>query len=624
MADYNININAKDNASGSIGKISGGLGGLTGSANKFKVAMGAAGAAFAALGAVKIVGDKITAMDDLAKSARSAGAAMSGEAFEGFQVMKQAMNEAGIDAATFDRAMLQTTSRLKAGTEGQKSFAAVTDKLGDSILDLNGNLKSGPDLLQEMMNALNEGKITTEDFAKVVGGRAGPLIQQQFASMNESAEDLQATLDDVSQNTNIIPLEAAEQAEAFNDNIGRLKEGLGQMMTDAITPLMPMLLDLSENILANMPAIIEKVQTAISNLQPVFELIGTLLTEVIVPILTKVFEYLGFIAEAIAPLVDSALPLLKEGFQFIVDVITSAYEIMKSVYEIALPALQAGFEGLKSIVDAVVGVFQKAVDTLGAIKQKAIELKDATVGAFGNMKDGVVNKANGMYNGVKDGASSMYNYLVGNSVFPDLRDAVIASFKDMKVGSVSEMQTMTTQVNQSAMQGAQTFEDVFASTLGNALQTGKLDLGGFANFFQNKLGSMAQGAGGFGGILGKVFGGGMFGGGGGGGGIGGLLGGLFGGGGGGGLGSLFGGFFANGGTLGAGKFGIAGENGPEIIHGPAGVTPMNQMSGNAPAVNITIQAIDTQSGTEFLLNNKKAVEGIIQNAYNRRGKQGIY
>ena len=43
-----------------------------------------------------------------------------------------------------------------------------------------------------------------------------------------------------------------------------------------------------------------------------------------------------------------------------------------------------------------------------------------------------------------------------------------------------------------------------------------------------------------------------------------------------------------------------------------------------PAVNITIQAIDTQSGTEFLLKNKKSVESIIQGAYNRRGKQGIY
>ena len=54
-----------------------------------------------------------------------------------------------------------------------------------------------------------------------------------------------------------------------------------------------------------------------------------------------------------APLVESALPLLKEGFQFIVDVVTSAYDIMKTVYEIALPALEAGFTALKSIVDAV-------------------------------------------------------------------------------------------------------------------------------------------------------------------------------------------------------------------------------------------------------------------------------
>ena len=46
--------------------------------------------------------------------------------------------------------------------------------------------------------------------------------------------------------------------------------------------------------------------------------------------------------------------------------------------------------------------------------------------------------------------------------------------------------------------------------------------------------------------------------------------------------------------------------------------------GSAPAVNININAIDTQTGTEFLLNNKKQIEGIIQNAYNRRGKQGIY
>lgn len=64
----------------------------------------------------------------------------------------------------------------------------------------------------------------------------------------------------------------------------------------------------------------------------------------------------------------------------------------------------------------------------------------------------------------------------------------------------------------------------------------------------------------------------LFGGGGGMGGGGGLLSGL--------LGS-FGGFFANGGNLGAGQWGIAGERGPEVIHGPAQITPMVPMGGAA-------------------------------------------
>lgn len=49
------------------------------------------------------------------------------------------------------------------------------------------------------------------------------------------------------------------------------------------------------------------------------------------------------------------------------------------------------------------------------------------------------------------------------------------------------------------------------------------------------------------------------------GGGGGLIGGLF---------SSFGGFFANGGNLGAGKWGIAGEAGPEIVRGPAQIVPI--------------------------------------------------
>lgn len=82
--------------------------------------------------------------------------------------------------------------------------------------------------------------------------------------------------------------------------------------------------------------------------------------------------------------------------------------------------------------------------------------------------------------------------------------------------------------------------------------------------------------------------------------------------------------YADGGKIASGETGIVGEAGAELVTGPATVTPNKEIGGAKPAVNITIQAIDTQTGTEFLLKNKKQIEGIIQHAYNRRGKQGIY
>lgn len=60
---------------------------------------------------------------------------------------------------------------------------------------------------------------------------------------------------------------------------------------------------------------------------------------------------------------------------------------------------------------------------------------------------------------------------------------------------------------------------------------------------------------------------------------------------GGGLSSLFAGFFANGGMIPAGSFGVVGERGPELVSGPATVTPM----GGGGAVTYNINAVDASS-----------------------------
>ena len=212
-----------------------------------------------------------------------------------------------------------------------------------------------------------------------------------------------------------------------------------------------------------------------------------------------------------------------------------------------------------------------------------------------------------------------------------MHDGVTKNFKNTTSTVQNEMNKSGTATNDFVTN----FNNDFDKILADGLANGNLNFDSFAGLWRSSLSSLIQdtlkGGNQLSGIFGSLFGGG---GGGGGGFLGGIFdffGGLFGGGGGGlslpALGGPAGGpipFFANGGTLGAGKLGIAGEAGPELISGPATVTPMDEIGGTKPAVNITIQAIDTQTGTEFLLKNKKQIEGIIQHAYNRRGKQGIY
>lgn len=67
--------------------------------------------------------------------------------------------------------------------------------------------------------------------------------------------------------------------------------------------------------------------------------------------------------------------------------------------------------------------------------------------------------------------------------------------------------------------------------------------------------------------------------------------------------------------------------------GPEAVIPLSQNSGgkydlgmgnrdSAPVVNFTLNAVDTQTGVEFLLKNKPAIIKVVQDAYDTRGRRG--
>jgi hypothetical protein len=104
----------------------------------------------------------------------------------------------------------------------------------------------------------------------------------------------------------------------------------------------------------------------------------------------------------------------------------------------------------------------------------------------------------------------------------------------------------------------------------------------------------------------------------------------------GGLGGWFGKLFglAQGGMAIGGRPTIVGENGPELMV-PSGNTRVfsnaqsrNMMgdgsSGEPIIINFNVSAIDSRSGTQFIMKNQDAINGMVQEAFNRRGRAGPF
>lgn len=83
-------------------------------------------------------------------------------------------------------------------------------------------------------------------------------------------------------------------------------------------------------------------------------------------------------------------------------------------------------------------------------------------------------------------------------------------------------------------------------------------------------------------------------------------------GGGGGGGSLFGGFFATGGMIPPGRFGVVGESGPELVQGPAQVTPQGTQQ-----VVYNINAVDATSFQNLLARDPELIYALTEQGRRR-------
>ena len=251
--------------------------------------------------------------------------------------------------------------------------------------------------------------------------------------------------------------------------------------------------------------------------------------------------------------------------------------MIKPVTDTVLPALKAVIEGIS-------GAFA--------------ELPNLITNTFNLLK----SKLDGFLNTVREWGRKAYDFItspfrdaekevVGNSIVPDMVNAVLREFERMAQGmgqtsataansTVNNLNYARTanenRVNSAIMledkhqRAIQTTGNVIQSTT-NQIQSATTQVGSYVDGLLSKLESK-------GGILGKVAGfakrSGI------GGSIGRIASNLF-------SGSGFAGFFADGGRISTGKYGVVGERGPELVRGPATVTPMGAGGNITFQFNVT-------------------------------------
>lgn len=520
-------------------KAQGSLAGLSGSLRG--LAMGAAAGAAAALGTLTVaVGKSLNRMDELGKAAQKVGIPV-----DEFSKLEYAarLSDISLESLTGTLAKFsRSLSEIAAG--GQNGAGDALRQLGISAVDAQGQLRPTSAILEDVAAKFATMKDGADKTALAIAlfGKSGA---EMIPLLNGGRDAIAGAGAELERFGGVVTPQAAQAAEQFNDNLTRLKEAGAGVAT-----------------------------TIAGNLAPAMAQI------------TDEFVQWASTGDAARTLWEGINWVLQQGLQFMYETIAVWKSFTAYVYgaadafsALASGDLDAASAALKRAGEESAKAWEDA--TKRFLSYKATLDAAGGLGAPGKgslpgtMEDVIAGKAKPPAGG---GSRTISNSATSTS--PLAAPVIPPGTIDDIYGAGKAMQTLATdtQTANTAVTGLNSsFADGLVSSLIDAV-TGAKSLGEmFDNLKKVALDALQSIAkqlvqSGLNALLGKIGGG--------------LLG-----------GSSFGGFYAAGGTLGAGQWGIAGEQGPEIIHGPARITPM-EASGRGGNTNVTVN-IQAQDAASF-------------------------
>ena len=288
-----------------------------------------------ALGAVAALGSLAGALPDIARQvaeqadALEESAQAAGMTAQSYQHLQSAMALAGVDAQKFASGIAKLNTSIVAAAQGSPKVSDAFKRLGISVTDANGNLKTTEEVIRELNTAFKEFPAGPERSALAVEllGRAGagaqwiPALTSDLDELKQHAQDAGAVMSEGLRG-------AAEGFERSSEMLNQSLQGLRNTIAEGLLPAWAAFKE-------SMSAMIDQLLTAEERAQAV-------------AVMQDIFR--------------TALRAAAIAIAFVVDVLVEMKDLLKQVYDTAALAVK----GMWALAEAANRVL--ALDTEGARK----------------------------------------------------------------------------------------------------------------------------------------------------------------------------------------------------------------------------------------------------------------
>lgn len=296
---------------------------------------------------------------------------------ENLQRLEYAAGQSGVSLETVEKSAKKLNDRMSELSEGNEKTKDMFDKLGVSVYNADGTMRSSNDVFDDTLMKLAEMGDTAE--ATALGtdlfGKAYVDMKPLLASGADGIQELKNRADELGI---VMSGDAVSAGVKFGDTVADIKSSLGGIKNSLGAAVTPILQKFADLIIENMPII----QGMISQLTPVItDLANQImppLMELAKSLLPIIFDLLAQLLPVFSEIISSILPVIVQLLQMllppILKIVQAVLPIFVKLLESLLPLLSPIIELLQPIIDLCMTLLDPLIELIDMILPPLINL----------------------------------------------------------------------------------------------------------------------------------------------------------------------------------------------------------------------------------------------------------